>query len=214
MINSNLELARIRSQAFWFLSDCFLVPPDSSRLQEVTQRFSEAGEGLAPRCGVLGSTDALEDQVLQLRREHTRLFGGIKPGYGPPPPYEGLYRESRATGACSESVQAAYAEAGYAHLPDKLQAPDHLAVELRFMALLAYKEAEARTTHRDAEAAVSKTRQQRFLAYHLHCWVPAYCRRLCRETATAYYRDIAQLTADAVVQASAQLCEERSVKMP
>ena len=59
--------------------------------------------------------------------------------------------------------------------------PDHLSVELEFMAVLALREAQA-LEHQlvEDEHAVNRSAETTFLREHLGRWAPAFCRRVAR----------------------------------
>lgn len=105
-------------------------------------------------------------------------------------PYEAVFRapDGLLGGPTTSSVSEAYAAAGW-QPPDDGQSPDHVAVELAFMAWLAGLEADIAGTEDDiggtedvadrgSDAVVRplarlRALQQSFLATHLLAWLPA-----------------------------------------
>ena len=141
------QVARQRSQTYWWLSELFLDAPDQARITGILDGAREAAKPQAD----LPLNDRLDELVLALEQsdanalavEHARLFAGLGASYGATPPYESLHvgnepREDRVT-----NVTAAYREAGFDRIDVPAVPQDHLAVELRFMALLAANESEA-----------------------------------------------------------------------
>ncbi|MFW6265495.1 MAG: TorD/DmsD family molecular chaperone [Halanaeroarchaeum sp.] len=138
---------------------------------------------------------AVEDGVLEdvvpgvdavaldaLRAEHTRLFVG--PGELPCPPYESVYRDDggQVLGPSTEAVVAWYRTFGVGLDPAVRDLPDHVAVELEFLAHL----------QRRGETATV----DRFLAEHPRRWVPAFCDRVEAATREPFYRALAAATRD------------------
>jgi TorA maturation chaperone TorD len=87
-----------------------------------------------------------------------------------------------ATAAVSEF----YAAAGLVPT-DQAAPPDHLGVELRFLALLCHEEAVAWQRGADAEAAQLRQQQRDFLDRHLLRWAPAYFDLVQANTKHPFY---------------------------
>lgn len=197
------EAARIRSQTYWFLSGFFLQPPDGALLERLR---ASVGAGAAKEDPVFGPTlaelaGALEAESIQgLRVEYTRLLGGVKSGYGPPPPIESLHRVDRPPSDASEDVTRQYHEAGFGAIDPVAGPDDHLGVELKFMALLCLREAEAIEVGEHLQATRLVGLQSRFLDEHLLRWVPSYCARIAGEARHAYFVAVARLTASACLR--------------
>jgi len=141
------QVARQRSQTYWWLSELFLDAPDRARIAGIVRESRDAARPEAD----LPLKDHLDALVLALEQsdadalavEHARLFSGLGASYGATPPYESMHvgnepREDRVT-----NVTAAYREAGFERIDVPAVPQDHLAVELRFMALLAANESAA-----------------------------------------------------------------------
>lgn len=200
-------VAEGRSKIYWFLSHFYLIRPNGQFLGELSQWLAEQSrggeEGLT--CGVDLLKSVLRERdrsqlTERLLREYTRLFRGVKEGYGPPPPYESVYRESRLMGDITAAVVAKYAQAGYAVIDLATGPQDHIGAELKFMALLCYDESVA-WRKGDTNGAVRRWQwQENFLDEHLLHWVPAYCDRIQENSVEPFYRAAALLTEQTVVQ--------------
>lgn len=196
------EVAQHRSQLYWLLSSLYLRTPNAAFLQDLTGWLA-ASSSTDPEdnvaCGLaMVQQAAAECNVERLTVEYTRLFGGIKEGYGPPPPYESMYRESCLMGATTEAVTRTYAEAGFGTIHAAAGPQDHIGAELKFMSLVCCEEISV-WEREEPDAAVSSWKLQRgFLDEHLLRWVPAYCRRLQQETSERFYAGAAALTEHAV----------------
>src|SRR5512134_1478689 len=101
------EAARVRSQTYWFLSGFFLERPDEDFLARLAQNIGAADSVSDPVYGPALAELAVAMRTTspdRLAAEHTRLFGGVQPGYGPPPPFESVHRGERLLGDSTQDV--------------------------------------------------------------------------------------------------------------
>lgn len=126
--------------------------------------------------------------------EFTKLLRGIKKGYGPPPPYESVWRgEGRVMGNWTQLVLKKYHEAGIGmDMQDEL--PDYIGIELKFMALLSYHEAEGWRSGDILKAIRFIKLQKGFMDEHIQQWVPEFCNRMAEDAVSSFYRGCALLT--------------------
>ncbi len=136
-----------------------------------------------------------------LEAEYARLFVG--PGRPVVHPYESVYRERRLMGDCTLAVRQRYSAEGLA--PEGHLLPDHVAVELEFMAHLAEKEAEARELGEVDGAQGCLRQQESFLREHLGRWLPDFCMTLLAGEPHSFYANLAQRTWEHVGQDMAQV---------
>lgn len=109
-----------------------------------------------------------------LEQEFTRLFLG--PGRPVAHPYESVYREGRTMGDTALDVQRRMAIEGLT--PGARTLPDHVSIELAFMAHLAAREAQAWEEGDQDGARDYLVRQESFLQDHLIAWLPQFCHRI------------------------------------
>lgn len=109
--------------------------------------------------------DEAEIQILAI--DFTRLFTGIAEEYGPPPPYEHLYRQDFESSSCKAAVSHCYTNSHLRPQDPYYNASDHIVAELHYMALLASEASDVKT---------GITPQRRFLGGHLLTWVPQWQR--------------------------------------
>jgi TorA maturation chaperone TorD len=205
------DLAEIRSRTWWLLSRFYLERPEPSFLAELTAAFgSTPDEDAAPDAWVKTLVACLAsapptDLSRRLRVEFTRLFRGIQEGQGPPPPYESLYRGQSVGGDLTLSVRNRYRAAGFNEIEPSVGPQDHLGAELRFLALLALREAQAWECA-DSDAAQARiVQQQGFLETHLLTWLPDYVVRIQTESPEPFYSAAAGLTLAFAADARADL---------
>lgn len=205
------EWAASRERGYGFLAWLFLETPDSLFLQRMLG--AEVGAYLAS-LAMSGDADpsmiaGLEEMrgwlaarahqpLEQLRQElavqMTRLLKGVAPGYGPPPPYEAVYRRLGA-GVDVEtllSIRRFYREAG-ADLPStSRERLDHLGMELDFMRFLCGEESRLWLSGAADDATRYRRIQRRFLANHLMPWVPGYCEKVLAEPCVPFFHGVAK----------------------
>ena len=158
---------------------------------EVEQAGPELEEGLAQMVAYIQNTDGQsEAQVVQeLAVDWTRLFRGVQPGYGPPPPYEteyrgGAYDPSQAL----QRLMYEYAAAGARIDARAGNRPDYLGLELAFLSFLASREAEACQAGDPFQAEEFARAAQIFICRHPGAWVDSFCEKAITEARTAFYR--------------------------
>ncbi|MGR9073581.1 MAG: TorD/DmsD family molecular chaperone [Gammaproteobacteria bacterium] len=176
MVREDVLISEGRSRAFWFLGDCFLHAPASTSEEIWTILHMP--------------TDALD--TLELRKEFARLFRGIKEGYGPPPPFESLYRVNEFPTDIIESVLGYFQIAGLNFADICEEPPDFLASEFRLMSLLAFQEHQSDLEGDDGQSRRYRELQNDFLNDHLLAWVPEYCRVLKETSRADFYRELAE----------------------
>jgi TorA maturation chaperone TorD len=122
----------------------------------------------------LADTDLENDRVII--NEYNRLFL-IRPKA---PPHETVYTDSEGQmrGMLTACLEEVYLEAGLALSPVLNELPDHISVELEFMAYLCMKEAEARQINDDVEANRYRELQISFMGQHPARWFPLFAKRI------------------------------------
>jgi len=93
--------------------------------------------------------------------QYHSVFG---PG-GPAPPREATYRDTLELGSLMSSLAGRYNAFGYA--PELAEPPDHVAIEVGFLAYLKLKEAYALAEGDEPRAAVASRAAERFITDHL-----------------------------------------------
>ena len=172
------------------------VRESASRLRLLAEsrswtRLADASRAL--EASVSGRLDATT-----LAREHTRLFRAVKPGYGPPPPYESVQRgATQVMDAHSAEIEGRYAASGLVLSAEfRGEPPDHLGFELFFISHLFRLEAE-RLVAGDGKGVVMAAQERKtFIAQHPREWVGAYIKTLQRESREPLYAKAASVTGE------------------
>ncbi len=209
LFNLQANSAREEAGMYGFLAALFNQSPEAG----LVKRLRAIGvSSLLEDCGDLEPTarqglQEIDDYVTLTRQvpedelatalavDWTRLFRGIRPGYGPPPPYEALYRQDIAsTLELLQTINACYVRYQLTPAPEQANRPDYLGLELGFLGYLA--ELEAQAWEQDDQEGAEELRREsdHFYNAHLSRWVPAFCRTALRHCQTGFYRGLIHLT--------------------
>jgi TorA maturation chaperone TorD len=121
--------------------------------------------------------------------DRTKLYRGVSPTYGPPPPNEVVW-DKRVTDAVAglKALADLYAAAGVGMAGQARERLDYIAVELDFLRLLAVREMEAWQAARPDDARLALQQQSVFVREHLGLWFPAFREQAMLQTQTDFYR--------------------------
>ena len=202
--------AASRSQVWWLLSRLYLECPDAAFIGELANAVHREGNERSGSDDILSAlSSSLEQDPAELAAdllpEYTRLLRGILKDYGPPPPYESLYRGDNLMGDVTVWVTQSYRDAGFEDIYPEAGPPDHIGVELRFLALLCFRESEALSSGDEAVATRYREHQCNFIERHLMAWVPALAEKLIAQSRAPFYTAVARMTLQLVELAHADL---------
>lgn len=127
-----------------------------------------------------------ETVVSALLIEYERLFLG--PGPLRCPPYGSIYLDGALMGPSALNVVRRYAEEGLRVGPSWREPPDHVAIELGFMAWLSAAQSRAGAAGETHEEARLLRIQAEFLHDHLGRWGPLFAERLGQATSCHIFR--------------------------
>lgn len=133
--------------------------------------------------------------VLQL--DYSRLFLG--PFEILAKPYGSVYLDGDKVvmGDSTISALALYREGSFDIADDFKEMPDHIAVELEFLYLLTFQIAQA---SEDANRHDLIRLKKRFLIEHLGKWVAPFAEALRKGAETDFYRGLAEITEQIVIE--------------
>lgn len=218
-------LAASRGQVFGFLGALYCKLPDerfasglmggetSGFLAALAGQEQDLNEDMAEGVRLIeqyiqSSRDMPLDELLtQINVERTRLMRGVKPGYGPMPPYENVYSADNQEFDAYPiaAVLSAYAQA-HAVMPEgSHDQPDYIGVELDFLRHLCEQEAKAWQASDSGAALDAVDKERAFLADHVGTWVPKYCDVMFDDARTDLYRGVARLTKGFIADENARL---------
>jgi TorA maturation chaperone TorD len=207
-----IELSAIRSNMYGCLSLCFdypseaLVDPASAAiiaqtlepLSRLCRQEPLAAEAAGFQAVLLMDLAQRNHQLVELQVEYSRLFiGPFKPEVYP---YESVFLHR--FGSDAEAIQellSLYRHEGLTLAPDFKERPDHISLELEFMAHLCSMEIEAGESQNSETESAYRQRQQMFLKDHIMNWVPALSSLVEEATVVEFYRQLARLTREFVI---------------
>lgn len=200
------EAARARAAFCAFLNIHFTTLPDRGFVERIrSQEFTSVLEALA------GNPDVDEDlsagafamlSFIQTNAEteagslsdtlgvdRTRLYRGVSPVYGPPPPYEAVWAKGVTnTAAALQVIAAVYRQNGVSVAPEATDRQDYVGIELDFVRILAGREGEAWNTGDEAAARALLAEQASFMTQHLGAWAPDFIGKALELAETDFYR--------------------------
>ncbi len=176
----------------------FFARPLSS---EQLQKFSLSPEMAALFEGELGKdsrNNGIENYADRLAEEYTRLFVGPHTHF---PPQEGLALGDRQfLGDRAMGVQMAYSASGYEATNADGLLPDHLSVELDFLAVLIEK---------GKRQALKK-----FLLDHVMAWVPDWVQAYTRQAGFKFYPAAGSVLCDFLGAIAGEISHQKIAEPP
>lgn len=196
-----LDIARHRSATWWLLSRLVIEQPLAPWLDELAGILAAVDADAATPLGLesaallaaLRDARSQADGLIALAVDRTRLLAGVMHKNDLPAPYESTAQGLSMNSDLVADVVACYAKAGLEEFARELGPPDFLGTELRFMALMAYREMQAHQARDAGLAGLWLMRQRRFLDDHLLRWVPAHCERMHALARTPFYKALCLL---------------------
>jgi DMSO reductase family type II enzyme chaperone len=188
----NIDIAIRRAQVYRFLTDAFLYPSDNwpDNLPLLAAILHDLGLRIADF--QLPARRASSRQLPDLQAEHRRAFGLTGSLC-----YEtefGLPHEFRQSQELAD-LAGFYRAFGFNVGGRVRERPDHLAVELEFMHVLALKEAFAHDKGIAEQAEVCAEAQRRYLQDHLGRWIAPFAESLARSAKNGLYVALARFAA-------------------
>jgi TorA maturation chaperone TorD len=206
-----MAMAAARETMYEFLSTSFSEPPSKDMLRALVAAVADGAlvsvldDSLDLRLESLQvcAEEALESEVAMrnLRQEFMDLFK--VPGGKYVTPYESVYRDTREIegtqvsgllmGPSAIDAQRWY-RLGAAEITDQIKdLPDHIAVELGFMAYLCRKEQEFALADDHSHLLRAREMERDFLASHIVPWIGDLHDRISKKSNHAYFRSVSQI---------------------
>ncbi len=198
------EMSLARGLIYRFIAAAYRHPePDTlNAIQEQEPAISEAvavlsdsSDGRLPERFRDLLNAARENTSDVLEREYISLLGHVVQGRCPP--YETEYNESdeRLQQPHELSDLSGFYRAFGLKLGDKIhERVDFVAVECEFAAFLCCKQAYAEECGDSALAGITVNAERKFLRDHLGRWVPAFARRIIKQSEESFYHSLAHFT--------------------
>ena len=198
-------LAKARLSFYTFLNVHFMDLPDEDfahtlREEEFGSVLKELGgnpelhpeiiKGVSLMRAYLGDTTSCADAELAVRLgvDRTRLYRGVPPGYGLPPPYESLWTEKNRDSLVLQEMARIYHEGGFTLQADVRERLDYIGIQLSYLEQLVMKEIAAREAGDDETVRVALGREIEFMRDHVGTWVPNFVSSALNHAKTDFYR--------------------------
>ncbi len=199
------SMARARAAFYSFLSVHFTTLPDGTfveriRSGDVTSMLEALVNDEAAGADIATGASLMRDFLDKTRSDdppqlaeklgidRTRLYRGVSPTYGPPPPYEMVWSKTWQDVRLLETLAGIYRETGLAPSPDSKERPDYIGVELDFMRELALREANAWESAALQTATKLLESQNVFVTEHLGQWVLDFVVKALEWAKTDFYK--------------------------
>lgn len=132
---------------------------------------------------------------ISLAKDWTRLFRGVSPTYGPPPPFEAEYSpDAPLVTELLKDLNRTYKQYGVEIQAEYGSRPDYIGVELDFLHYLLNTEGTFISEQDQKKANSIELEIRAFLNDHLRKWVKPFCERALPEARTDFYRGLLHLT--------------------
>jgi len=198
MPNEDLEQASAREDLCRFLAACYYEPDPVLAEEQVFESMAAAADRLDPElaAGARRLGEAFAAQELQaILVDYTRLFLGPVQPLARPYGSVWLSGESTVMQDSTVALEGLYSEAGFDLDEDLGEPADHVAVELEFLYLLTFKRNEARQAGDEVAIAAWDQLHEVFLRGHVGAWIGRFAAAATANAQTAFYRELAELTA-------------------
>lgn len=204
-----IEQIQVYSELYGLLAQFYNQIPDRDLVKRLRElRFSDLLRSLEDADkqiyyaiqdiqNYISKTIQEPEEVVQifLAKEWTRLFRGVSPTYGPPPPYEAEYiKENISVNQLLAKLNHIYHENAVEIQTDFYSRPDYIGVELDFVRVLLDVEAVCLRQKNLEKAAKTRLSLCNFMNKHLIRWVNLFVRKAITEAQTEFYRGILKLT--------------------
>lgn len=199
--NDLARSARERGDLYSYLSRVFRREITAAQLQELRapaflSALFKAGVQLDDAFLSAPSSQLIQDLAV----EYTRLFLGPGPHI---PPYASVHLHpggGALMGQPAVDIKHYLEQAGFQYQAEYSDLPDHISVELEFMAHVSWQEGRAWEL-KDIDGARNALEYAReFLNCYLSPWISVFCEAVVARSSLAFYKEMAQLT-DAFIAA-------------
>lgn len=197
-LERDLVQATGRLALYSLLATGFALPTDD-RLETIRSTLLPAVSslGLTPELEALiaAAASSLSGDVDEMRQHHAELFPPIAsqdvPGYETGYRGDGVFQQT----AIMADIAGFYRAHGLRAGGRERERPDHITVELEFMAVVAKKEALALEAKATEHFSLCRETAAGFLGDHLGCWGPAFGLRAAAVSSSPWYTVLGDLLA-------------------
>ncbi len=204
------KTASERSQLYGLLAAVFRWEPEAGLLDQIkspalAQALSDCQ--IDPGLDFFGK--AGKNPVEELAIEYTRLFCG--PGHHISPHESVQLKRGSGTlwGEETVVVKRTIEAAGFDYDQYFNGIPDHVSVELEYLAKLVSVEANCWRTENYTDAENALGWQHQFIAKHVGKWIPVFCRKVKDQAQMPFYAAFASLLRQFIAGEKAEITDRR-----
>ena len=151
----------------------------TDRIAVMERKYTAAGQNEA-------------ELLLEMEKDYTRMFFSSKPRLVYL--FESVYKEGKLLQESTFEIARLYYEAGLNLVDDFKLPPDHIAVELEFMAYLYFNELAAMKKGNKENEALGQELQKETLEKHLTNFGRTFAEKVVAHAATDFYKIMATVT--------------------
>lgn len=214
------EISQARANMFGLLAAFLNHRPDidflnrlrAAGIHQFIELLTEADSTSKIQSGLqkLGAylEDTLEKDESKLTDElgvdWTRLFRGLRPGYGPKPPYAYLYQKTRQSELeYLRKISSLYAQYSAEIEPAQSNRPDYLGLQLAFLSFLNQQASLAYQQENQAQANQLENAADLFFKQELAPWAISFCEEAKLHAQTAFYQGYLEILQGQIQEMSA-----------
>lgn len=181
-----------------FLSACYCEPTTEFTEERLFDSMLAAAAAIHPDLAesarTLGAEFVAQD-LQTLLVDYTVLF--IGPAQPRAMPYASFWLtdDQSMRHEATMTVLDFYEQGGFDVSEDLHELPDHVAVELEFLYQLMFAQTQAQLGGNADSMAAADALQRRFIGEHLGGWISTFAAAVKSGAGTAFYRELADLTA-------------------
>ena len=191
-VNGTVDDLTLQASVYRILSHFLLKEVSKELLLELSD--GKLGDALKSMdCDLMEGLEEfpLEKQEELLAIEYCRLFIGPGPHLSP---HESVLKgEKQHWGASTISVVKAYEESGFDLKPEVREMPDHIGVELEFLATLVDNEIHFSNNGNSEKTQQAQQSRCRFMEDHLGSWISDFAEEVDRQSEIPFYRKCVRL---------------------
>ena len=120
--------------------------------------------------------------------DRTRIYRGVSPTYGPPPPYEMVWSKTWRDISLLQVLAGVYRQMGLEPSSQFRDRLDYIGMELEYLHALATREAQAWEAGETETARSLLEAQHQFFCEHLEQWPPYFVRKALEYVKTDFYK--------------------------
>jgi TorA maturation chaperone TorD len=155
---------------------------------EATNEDIAAGASLMDKFLQETMQDSPEKLSVKLGVDRTKLYRGLSPTYGPPPPYEMVWSKKWQDVTLLQTLAGIYRENGLKPSVEVIDRQDYIGVELEFIHALALREVEAWKAGDEKTARSLLETQKTFFLEHISSWAPFFIKKAFEFVKTDFYQ--------------------------